>query len=521
MALSKFQKGFIGLGIAAVAVVAVGYGGMRYLENAVIEAIRTWAAQTPENARVEIGDASYTLMKNDLVLKNVRLHYVAPTKQNMDITVESLDIQNPGTTLLSLMHDPKSEIKEAELPVADAVVLNGLSLGPEPRVAVRSRTIHGITLSADAVKTLLAAEKPSSAQIVLSLIYGLSYKDDAAVGISMESTTLPFTFSCQSSRQTDYAKGHLDSSVASGMSFAMKGQNLLSLGELRMENLNLPPRSLMEKLFSAPETLDDKEAFNLAKSIFTGPKPFVGSLSLAELKTSSSLLDLSLSKLSIKNPSTEPYAFDVSVEHLKLPVALVPELQILSLMGVAELDASASYSLTLPNKDNQFDTTASLSLAEFGTADLAIKGELPYEAFSALLEQAGTADDPGMEEALQAFIHNNLTLSSFAFGYADEGLLPRLAILGQKFMGLSPEQGVSMAKKYVREEFGPTATREDVEKLDAFIDKPGAIRFTFAPQKPLSAEAIAALPPDSPDFRLEVTPGPKTVQELMTALETK
>ena len=44
MALSKLQKGLIGLGIAVVAVIAVGYGGMRYLENAVVDAIRTWAA---------------------------------------------------------------------------------------------------------------------------------------------------------------------------------------------------------------------------------------------------------------------------------------------------------------------------------------------------------------------------------------------------------------------------------------------------------------------------------------------
>ena len=62
MALSKLQKGLIGLGIAVVAVIAVGYGGMRYLENAVVDAIRTWAAQTPQDARVELGDVSYTLM---------------------------------------------------------------------------------------------------------------------------------------------------------------------------------------------------------------------------------------------------------------------------------------------------------------------------------------------------------------------------------------------------------------------------------------------------------------------------
>ena len=58
MALSKLQKGLVGLGIAVVAVIAVGYGGMRYLENAVVDAIRTWAAQTPQDTHVELGDIS-------------------------------------------------------------------------------------------------------------------------------------------------------------------------------------------------------------------------------------------------------------------------------------------------------------------------------------------------------------------------------------------------------------------------------------------------------------------------------
>lgn len=108
MALSKLQKGLIGLGIAVVAVIAVGYGGMRYLENAVVDAIRTWAAQTPQDARVELGDVSYTLMGNHLVLKNVRMTCTTETKDTLSVAVETLDVRNPGTTLLSLLRDPKS-----------------------------------------------------------------------------------------------------------------------------------------------------------------------------------------------------------------------------------------------------------------------------------------------------------------------------------------------------------------------------------------------------------------------------
>ena len=185
MALSKLQKGLVGLGIAVVAVIAVGYGGMRYLENAVVDAIRTWAAQTPQDAHVELGDISYTLMDNHLVLKNVRMTYVTPAKQTVAATVETLDIRNPGTTLLSLMRDPKSEIKEAELPVADEIALHNLSFGPEPNITVRLRTFKGVAIETAAVKTLMSTAGDDDPKVALAIIYGLSYKEDSASGVKI------------------------------------------------------------------------------------------------------------------------------------------------------------------------------------------------------------------------------------------------------------------------------------------------------------------------------------------------
>ena len=142
-----------------------------------------------------------------------------------------------------------------------------------------------------------------------------------------------------------------------------------------------------------------------------------------------------------------------------MPVALVPELQLLSVMGVPEIDASASYAMSLPNKDNQFNSTASLSVAKLGTADFAVKGEFPYEEFLEIVNKTKSVDDPATEDAIENFVEKNIKFSHIEAGYADEGLLPRLGILGQKFMGLTPEQCVDMAKKYVKE--SPRRRRRD------------------------------------------------------------
>lgn len=517
MALSKLQKGLVGLGIAVVAVIAVGYGGMRYLENAVVDAIRTWAAQTPQDAHVELGDISYTLMDNHLVLKNVRMTYVTPAKQTVAATVETLDIRNPGTTLLSLMRDPKSEIKEAELPVADEIALHNLSFGPEPNITVRLRTFKGVAIETAAVKTLMSTAGDDDPKVALAIIYGLSYKEDSASGVKITSKALPFSLSTDSAVQKSYAKGHLDSSVTNGIVFTLRGQDVLTLGEIRLENMNLPPRDIMEKIyFIAPTDINDDEAFGIFQNLFAGPKPLIGLLSLKDLKTNSALLDISLDKLNITNPSTSPYALEVSLEHLKMPVALVPELQLLSVMGVPEIDASASYAMSLPNKDNQFNSTASLSVAKLGTADFAVKGEVPYKAFFEIINNNSVTDSD-----IENFVEKNIKFSHIEAGYADEGLLPRLGILGQKFMGLTPEQCVDMAKKYVKESLGAAEGTENTAKLMEYIDKPGAIRLIFNTEKPIPVEAFDTLSDTDPSIKLDVNTGPKTAQELMADLEKK
>ena len=517
MALSKLQKGLVGLGIAVVAVIAVGYGGMRYLENAVVDAIRTWAAQTPQDAHVELGDISYTLMDNHLVLKNVRMTYVTPAKQTVAATVETLDIRNPGTTLLSLMRDPKSEIKEAELPVADEIALHNLSFGPEPNITVRLRTFKGVAIETAAVKTLMSTAGDDDPKVALAIIYGLSYKEDSASGVKITSKALPFSLSTDSAVQKSYAKGHLDSSVTNGIVFTLRGQDVLTLGEIRLENMNLQHREIMENIyFNSPTDINDDEAFGIFQNLFAGPKPLIGLLSLKDLKTNSALLDISLDKLNITNPSTSPYALEVSLEHLKMPVALVPELQLLSVMGVPEIDASASYAISLPNKDNQFNSTASLSVAKLGTADFAVKGEVPYKAFFEIINNNSVTDSD-----IENFVEKNIKFSHIEAGYADEGLLPRLGILGQKFMGLTPEQCVDMAKKYVKESLGAAEGTENTAKLMEYIDKPGAIRLIFNTEKPIPVEAFDTLSDTDPSIKLDVNTGPKTAQELMADLEKK
>lgn len=521
MALSRLQKGLIGLAIALVAVIAVGYAGMRYLENAVADAVRAWAAQTPPDARVEVGDVTYTLADNRLILKNLRVGYKLRDQLSGVIGVEELEVLKPGASLLSLMRDPKAEIKEAQVDVADDIILRRLSVGPSPALTTEERSISGVKLDTAVLKKLIASPGSDQWAVALDVAYGLSFVTDVSKNLKMTMKELPFEVTIREVADKGYADGHLKRCDLKGMTVRAQDKDVLSLADMALENMNLPPREAMDmfnKLMDQKEVLLGEQALEWTKLFFGSPKPLLGSLVLRDMRITDGLAKVTLEKLSYTNPTTVPFAFNLSLEHLKMPVALLPELQLLSLMGLQDVDASASFSLSLPAEDGAFESAASLNLANLGTADASFKGILPQDVLEAAFRLAASDQSPDAEEAVGALFDENLRLSHMELGYADEGLLPRLGVIGQKLMGLSPDQCVQMAKRYLEENAGVAADNPNVPKLMDFIDRPGAVRVIFAPDRPMLTEDMERLPADTPFMKLEVTPGPKTVQEEMADL---
>lgn len=522
MALSRLQKGMIGLGAAVIAVIIVGYAGMRYLENAVVETIRTWAAQTPPNARVEVGDVTYKLMEGHLAVKDVRFAYKEGDETVATLAIAQVDVLQPGETFFAVLRDPQTEVKEARLTIAGSVRARGISMGLAPAVTIDERVISGIQVDTAALKAFLASRGTQDLpRTALGLAYGLSYESDVSKGIHASVKALPYTVTIKESRQIGYAEGHLRSSVITGLSFKKNDSELGSIAEVTAENMNLPPQHLLLKLFD-PEwqkkTPEDEQVLEAIR-VFGGPKPLLGSLVVRDLRDNTGLATVSLGKMTYVNSSTSPFTVDLALEHFKIPTTFAPELQALSLMDLRDLDVSATLSFSLPAADGAFSVSSSLNVAELGTADALFKGTLPQEVLKEAALIGARSDLPGAEMESNVLIQENIRFSQLELGYADEGLLPRLGLLSQKLMGLTPEQSLIMVKQYIQQAIGFAADDPDMARIDSFIEKPGAIRLILSPEKPLSLEEIENLPKDTPAIRLDATPGPKTLQELLTALE--
>lgn len=521
MALSKMQKGLFGLAVALVAVVAVGYAGLRYLENAVVEAVRTWAAQTPEGMKVQLGDVIYSLPKNRLVLKDARIDYMYQESKSF-ASVRTLTLENPGTTLLSLLGDPKTEIKEAELPVADAIVAEGIAIGPEPDITQTEYAVSGIRVDAAILKEVLASPEPKDAVWLLS--YGLSYKESSAKGIVCKvilSKDETLTAEIAQTHDTGFAKGHLDVSSSRDIRMFMKGQEVLSIAEFGFENMNMPSREVMGKLMALKPDASEKEVLPVVEELFASPNPLIGRFTVQNVKAVfGGLGTATLGKLGYSNTSTSPYGFETTVEHLKFPLSFVPEMQTLSLIGLSDIDMSSSLALTTPNKDGQFVSVASFGIEQLGTTDFSLSGVLPKNVFEKIARLGSQDATPEEQAALEAELLKEIKVGKVELGYADEGLLGRLALLGQKLFGMSLEAEREVYKKFVESEIIGTDTPDQkaLGKFMEFADRPGAIRMSFAPAEPMSLEAIDALPPSQLVPAVEVSPGPRTLQEIVAEL---
>lgn len=522
MALSRLQKGMIGLGAAVIAVIIVGYAGMRYLENAVVDTIRTWAAQTPPDARVEVGEVSYKLMEGHLAVKDVRFTYKQDDQQAVNVAIAQLDVLQPGETFFAVLRDPQADVKETRLNVAGSVRARGITVGPVPAMTIEERVITDIQMDTAALKQLLAAvEASDKLRAFIGIIYGFSYESDVIKGTSASSPgDHPVTITMKESRQTGCAQGHWRSSVLTGITVKDGDKELVSIAEVVAENMNLPPQDEILKFYD-PEwramTPEDMQALQFIQ-LFGGPKPLVGSFVIRDLRANAGLADVSLGKLTYINGSTSPFAVDLTLEHLKVPTTLTPELQPLSLMGLRDVDASATLSFSLPAPDGAFSVSSSLNVADLGTADALFKATLPQEVLKEAFLMGARSDSMEAEMAANELVQKNIRFSQLELGYADEGLMPRLGLLSQKLMGLAPEQAGLMVKQYIQQALGFAPDDPDMARIAAFLEKPGAIRLILSSEKPLSLEEIENLPKDTPAIRLESTPGPKTLQELISAL---
>ncbi len=538
--MSRFQKGMLALVVALAAVIAVGYAGMRYLENSVADAIRVWATQTPENCRVTLGDVRYSFKDNNLFLGKAGFSFLS-SGQKVTTTIESVEIHGIGDSFLSLLKNPKAEIRETEFSVADSIVARGIVSRTQTTFAsdsvavettIGQRNFSDIRMNTERSRVLFSALGKDTA---LELLYAVAYREaqtsDIAVNIGSGNENIKVAVA--KLVETNISYGSAENTHLEGITVHLGDTSLCALDSMTVRDVNLPSPAVMSKWMNLTEEPSDSEALALLGDLFmsTG-KPMIGEFTMSGLKlTIPSGENVTLGTFRIANPKVDPFTVDVAVEHLVLPLSIDPQLQLLRLTGLQNMDLTTTFSFSGLNASDLFRAAYSLNMAGAGTLDMGFEGSLPAAEWKAAVEKWKAVDaaqtgadkvdpDAASGDIMETLLREHLMLVNMEIGYADEGLLPRGIKLAQISMGLSTEQCLELIRQQiVMTTMGMGSQIPDAAaRLNEFIDHPGAVRLTVRPEKPvrfMDIESGAAVPP----IRLEVTPGPKTIGELVDALK--
>ncbi len=537
--MSRFQKGILALVIALVAVIAVGYAGMRYLENSVAEAVRAWAASTSGDFRVSFGDVRYSFKDNTLFLDKSNFTYKNMGETTV-VNVDSLQIQGIGDSFLELLKDPKAQIKEPEFLVANELVAKGIDTetveqGPgasdtsvaAPAIFTKAhlaqRTISNIRMKTELGKELFSS---SDQDVFLKVLYAVAYSKGTASDctVTMNYDQQQAVVTAKNYTESNVGYGRVDSVSLKEIDLTVENASIMSLDSMTLKDMNLPAMPVMLKIMEAgnsPEQLSEAEAQKLIRDFFTSSgRPLCGEFALNGLKLSLPTLEtVSLASFRIVNPSISPFAMDISMEHLVLPLTLDPQLQTLRLAGFENMDLTSTLSFTAPDTSDRFKVSGSLNLAQGGTLDMLLEGNLSTEEWEKFSANTQTLFEDDMIGAMGVFFLENMKVIKMEMGYADEGLLPRSIKLTQLFMGLSPEQSLDLLRQQLSLmalDMGDKIPDAEA-KLTSFVDHPGAIRLSITPSEPASLAEFET-DPNIP-VSLDVTPGPKSIEELVKALQ--
>ena len=150
--MSKLTKGLIGLVFLVLIVIAIGFGGKRYLENSVSEELQNWANTSPHDFKISFNEVNYSIKNNILLLSGVQFRSELPvnvsqqgrqTKGTLVIDIDSMEIAQPGNDFIALLRDPTLDLPTPDLILAERMTLKGIRVeaqNPVPGVAAVSLT---------------------------------------------------------------------------------------------------------------------------------------------------------------------------------------------------------------------------------------------------------------------------------------------------------------------------------------------------------------------------------------------
>lgn len=486
-------------------------GSLYFIQSTVQTKVRTELEDRARqnNAVLTFKDVRYNLLKNVLTFEGTELKFTQ-FAQPLEYSFEQIDVINPNRSLAMAFAQQKLEDVRGVQPLAEAIDIRNMASGLPAETKVPMQRIEGLTLNVDVVRELLAKPNRTAVDTAVASVEAVGYKSRTANGMTVSATENGVTVqvSVGSVVEKDYANFALDSLVISDV--VAKVQQGNAGGSLILKKMTMERMVLTRQIFEVALTGDpgsEENAIKILKGLLLGERPFIGALTFDDLQVIVPDLNIPLKSFRYENSSTSPFAVRLDLKGLTLPTAMVADGPALMLLkDLPSLTYNTSLNVLVPYKDPKALTkiASQSSIDKLGSLDLDMDGLIDF-----------TQSAP--EDAIDDF-----RLTRMRLAFTDDGLTPRAASMSKTFFGTDftklGEFGSDLLWNFVPKEERTPETRAIFDKVIVFMQKPGSIDITFAPPHPMTSDELEAADFGPETLQINVTTGPKTLEELVQAL---
>lgn len=510
----------------------IAFGAIRYMESTVVKMIQNWVAQTPAAAQVTLDTPSYSLLQNTLLIPNFSVTYnVGPQKVTTKIAL--IEVNNLNSAFVDLLSHPEKQYEESEMAFADSVLLKQYTTlvsdaGQKVESSIDERAFKNLRVDAAAIQSLLTAKAANKDEWLWKLMYAFSYEEGLSANIVTELTspdmaqgkTMRLTIG--KSHENGFNRGNLDAGSITAVRFNLGKKELVSIDAINVDKISIPPAETLQAFVNLTPDASDEETLELLRKIFLGPKPLMEKFEVRGLKLTATALPLSVESLNWSNTSTSPFTCGIAFEHAIIPTSMDPDLAMLGMLGLKDVDASGKINFIFPTAKAPilFNLTA-LDIADLGSASLEVKTVFPLDAFADF--DAQDMENSLQQETEKAFLRGGL---AYVKGkYTDGGLLARAQLLNQKITHMTLAESTAYTQKALQEQIASLLGQDTplsqqlFDILAQFMNKPGTVTISFAPPSPMPLLGLLDPTGLASSIKVAYKPGEKTLEEEIKALQ--
>ncbi len=497
-----------------------GFAAIQYVEKTVADETRKALAMQAKDVTVRFDNVAYSWLNDELTVTNLQIEYSTDMVLQGKVVAEMVKVGNLNIDgILNKDFDPTGE-KGVAVPLCDVLHVQNLTTAATlihaedapliTEASIKNLEVTGLFVDVHQFWDLVTAQNASfwDAGTLALTFSGLNTADTV---ITLTQQGLSLTVDIAQKQWLNYVKGNLENINLNTIKVTSNAElsTPLTIGNISIDHMRSMDYARYQDFLKLQELDDDPEeaARQLIKFFFSAEKPFVERVLFSNLAWGDAELPLSMASIELSWPSMQPFAMQIAAKNLIIPAILLPESDMLPLLGYKTIDLSTNIDLAWQNKDTM-QMGLALDIKDLAKATVLLDSFIPFDAL--LVDAAKAERDFGFDEP---------KLQRFSLEMEDLGIVGRGFRTAMLTTSLEPgaikELLFALTTPFFVEALGQDVGKKTLATFKQFVDAPGKLLFLVEPDQALTMDEVGELTGAESFISLQAVPGPKTLEQVV------